>query len=67
MATKLQLTHVGEDWWGRQVYQDTNGNYYKDINIFSDEPPKVLNASCPRKDFDGEPDYEITDFEIINK
>ena len=63
MAT-LRLTLAGEDSWNRQVYQDENGNYYKDINIFSDEQPKVLHTSCPRKDFEGEPDCEITDFVI---
>ena len=66
MAT-LQLTRVGEDSWSRPVYKDENGNYYKDVNILPlGETPKVLCISCPRKDFEGEPDYDVTDFVIVN-
>lgn len=62
---KLKLTYVGKDYWSRKVYQDENGNYYKDISLSCDEP-KELHTSCPRKDFEGEPDYPITNFEIVN-
>ncbi len=63
---RLRLTRVGEDSWNRMTYEDTNGNFYKDIDIFSDETPTTLYTSSPSKDFDGEPDCPISDFEITN-
>lgn len=64
---KLKLTRLGEDSWGRTVYQDENGNYYKDINMMPlDKTPKELCISCPRNDFEGEPDYPVRNFEILN-
>lgn len=64
---KFELTRVGEDSWGRPLYQSKKGNYYKDINILPlDETPKTLCISCPPDDPDGEPDYEVKNFVIVN-
>lgn len=66
MAT-LQLTRVGEDSWSRPTYQDENGNFYKDVNMLPLwVTPQELCVSSPRDDFDGEPDYPVTDFVILN-
>lgn len=66
MAT-LQLTRVGEDSWSRPTYQDENGNFYKDVNMLPLwVTPQELCVSSPRDDFDGEPDYPVTDFTILN-
>ena len=62
----LKLKRVGTDYWSRPVYQSEIGCYYKDINIFSNETPKVLYSSCPMTDFEGEPNNPITNFEIID-
>lgn len=66
MEGTLKLKHVGENWSGHKMYQDERGNYYHDINIFAEEKPRVLYASVPLEDPDGEPDRMVTDFEIIN-
>ncbi len=64
---KLKLTRVGKDSWDRPVYKDENGRYFKDVNLLPlSEIPTELCISCPSDDFDGEPDYAITNFEIIN-
>jgi hypothetical protein len=63
---QLRLKKIGEDYWSRMVYQDERGNYYKDIDIFQNETPTTLYTSCPSKDFEGEPNCPITDFEIID-
>ena len=59
---KLKL--VGVDYWSRPVYEDEDGNYWKDVNLGSGTP--YLHSSSPRKDFEGEPDMPLTgDYEIV--
>lgn len=61
----LKLTFAGVDYWGRRVYKDAKGNFYKDIEIFSEQVSDELYTSCPSKDFEGEPGWPITDFTIV--
>lgn len=51
---KVRLRFKGVDSWDRPVYQDRNGNLWKDVHPQADMPPKLCSA-C-NNEFDGEPD-----------
>ena len=60
------MRFIGIDGWDRPVYQDEDGELWKDINLGSGRP--YLHSVAPNGDFDGEPDMPITvEFEIIKK
>lgn len=62
-----KVKRLGENAHGHMVYQDEEGGYWLDTNINCDaEDATVLHRPSPSNDPDGEPDYEMTDFEIIN-
>lgn len=47
-----KLTYIGNDSWGRQVYQDENKKLWKD----TDNRIKWLGPLYSANNFDGEPD-----------
>jgi hypothetical protein len=60
-----KLKFIGIDGWSRPVYKDQNGKLWKDVNL-GIGTPDMHNASS--NDFEGEPDFPITDdYEIIKK
>lgn len=66
--SKLVLKYIGEDDWGRNVYEDENGKIFKDTNC-----GMGTIALCTCGSFDGEPNmpieyikkYEGVEIEII--
>ena len=56
-SKKLQLTYIGIDSHSRPVYEDKNGNLWKDTDPRSHVPPSIYSAY--RNAFDGEPDVPI--------
>jgi len=44
---KLKL--VGVDYWSRPVYEDDNGNYWKDVNLGSGTTAKKATRKSPAK------------------
>lgn len=63
----IELKRIGKDSWDRPTYKDENGNYYKDVDLSPlGVTPKVLHISSPCNDIDGEPDFPVTNFVILN-
>ena len=59
----LKLKFIGIDDWDRPVYKDNKGRLWKDANLGNGIP--YLHRSV-NNDFEGEPDYPISDeYEII--
>lgn len=50
-SKKLKLTCVGVDDWGRTVYKDTSGNFFKDTDVITSR----LELCTVCGGFDGEP------------
>ncbi|MBQ3023254.1 MAG: hypothetical protein IJD91_08050 [Clostridia bacterium] len=48
----ITLTYEGCDSWGRPVYKDQNGRYWKDVDL-GGRPTQ--NGICSADSFDGEP------------
>lgn len=58
MTKKLVLNFIGVDDWARPVYEDENGNMFKDVNCGEGKP-----ALCTSYGFDGEPNTHIVNIE----
>lgn len=54
----IKLKFIGIDGWDRPVYQDKEGNLWKDVNLGNGTPS--LFATC-NNEFEGEPDYPLTE------
>lgn len=54
---KLLLKHKGRDSWSRPVYEDENGQLWKDVEPRADRGPKLCTALYNA--FDGEPDIPL--------
>lgn len=50
----LKMTYIGMDSHDRPVYEDENGQLWKDTDPRSHVPPSI--CSSVNNDFDGEPD-----------
>lgn len=48
------MTFKGMDGWDRAVYEDPDGNLWKDIYPKKGVPPQLYSAT--NNEFDGEPD-----------
>lgn len=55
--SEKKLRFIGVDSWGRPVYKDGTGVFWKDVNLGRGEP--YLHRSSPSDDFEGEPDFPI--------
>ena len=61
-----KMRFIGIDGWDRPVYQDEEGELWKDINLGSGR--LYLHSVAPTGDFEGEPDMPLEgDYEIIKE
>ena len=66
----MKLKRIGKNWNYYWLYQriDENGELVKDfyVDLNDEREPKELNRLSPHDDPDGEPDYIVKNFEIVN-